>query len=81
MNVTSEQLDDFYRFGTEQIATTPMSWEELFLRWESLNQRDQINIAIREGIQEVNAEKSKPVEEVLRSLRNCLEVEGNASSP
>ncbi len=70
MNVTNQQLDAFHRFGAEQIAKsdTALSWDELFLRWDSHHQRDEINDAIAAGIADVDNGQFLPVDTVLKQI-------------
>lgn len=72
MPVTAEQLDAFYRFGAEQIAngSSDLSWEELFILWDSQSVRDEVNAAIREGIADVDAGRYEPADKSLADIRS-----------
>jgi len=72
MPVTSEQLDAFHRFGAEQIAngSSDLSWDELFILWESQDARDDVNAAIREGIGDVDAGRYESADKALADIRN-----------
>lgn len=71
MAVTQDQLDDFHRFASAKLDNVgaDLSWEELFILWQSERERDEINAAIREGLDDVEAGRVRPADEVMRELR------------
>ena len=72
MSVTAEQLDAFHRFGAEQLANgaTNLSWDELFIMWESRNNRADANAAIREGLDDIDAGRFHSADEALAEIRD-----------
>lgn len=72
MPVTPEQLESFHRFGVAQIAKgqPDLSWDELFILWESQSSRADVNKAIDEGIADVEAGRFEPAEQALSDLRS-----------
>jgi hypothetical protein len=72
MAVTTQQLDAFHRFGAEKLQNgeTELSWDELFILWESRNNRTEVNSAIREGLADVDAGRFESSDKVLADLRD-----------
>lgn len=72
MAVTPAELEDFHRFGAEQLAKGDrnLSWDELMILWESRTNRESANAAIREGIANIEAGRFEPMGEALKSIRD-----------
>ena len=74
MSVTVEQLEAFRQFGAEQLASgqSDLSWDELFILWESRNKRDEANTAIREGLADIDMGRFQsadaPLADICRDL-------------
>jgi len=71
MSVTQADLDQFHRFATAQLntSTTDLSIDDLIIEWDSLRTREEINIAIREGLADIDAGRSRPAAVVTDELR------------
>ena len=70
MTVTQKQLDDFYRFASDRVRSggPPLSFDDLLIEWESLQDREDINAATREGLADVEAGRHRPAAEVMEEL-------------
>ncbi|QEG35914.1 hypothetical protein [Bythopirellula goksoeyrii] len=71
MTITTEEFDNFTDFGRTLLNSgkSPMSLDDLVIEWESYQNRDQINEAIREGIADADAGRHRPAEEAMKDLR------------
>ncbi len=72
MPITQAELDNFHHFATQKIIQggSSLTWDELFVLWESRNQRTEINHAIRRGLADVEAGNYRSAFEVLHELQN-----------
>lgn len=72
MPVTAEQLDAFHKFGNDQLSNgrADLTWDELFVLWESSQNPDDIDAAIRQGVADVDAGRFEPISEALTDLRS-----------
>jgi predicted transcriptional regulator len=70
MIVTQADLDGFHQFASEQLdqGSAEISWDEIFVLWESRRDRAQVSAAIRRGLADVEAGRHRPAEEALRDL-------------
>ena len=71
MAVTQDDLDDFHRFATERLTNgeVDLTIDDLVIEWDSRRNRDDINAAIREGLADVDAGRTRPANEVTEELR------------
>jgi hypothetical protein len=71
MSVTQEELDSFHRFASEKLNKGPadLSWDELFIHWQSARERDEVNTAIREGLADVEAGRYQDASEAMEEIR------------
>lgn len=71
MAVTQDQLDDFHRFASDKLANggADLSWDELFILWQSEYERDEVDAAIREGLADVEAGRVQPANEAMEEIR------------
>ena len=71
MVVTKEELDKFHDFANQRIANggADLTLDDLVIEWDSVCNRDEINAAIREGIADVDAGRTRPADEVTEELR------------
>lgn len=72
MAVTLEDINKFHRFAVERIEHAnhgELTIDDLVIEWESCSNRDEINIAIAEGIADVDAGRTRPVSEVNEALK------------
>ena len=71
MFVTQQELDAFHRFASARLGNggSEQTWDDLLVQWESNRDRDDINAAIRRGLEDVEAGRHRPAEEVIEELR------------
>ena len=71
MSVTQTQIDSFHRFASEKLVNggSDLSWDELFILWQSSCEREEINAAIREGLEDVEAGRCQPAAEAMEEIR------------
>lgn len=71
MSVTVQQLEAFHRFGAEQLASRQgeLSWDELFILWESRNHQEAVNAAICEGLADIDAGRFQSADATLADIR------------
>jgi len=64
-------VESFYQFASKRLVTTDVepSFDELLIEWQDLQEREEINEAIRRGIADANAGRHKPAEQVMAELR------------
>lgn len=65
-------LESFHRFVGEQLKSdnpTPMSPEQALALWR---EREETIAAIRDGLADIDAGRTRPADEVLRELRQEL---------
>lgn len=69
--VTQAQVDSFHRFASEKLAGggSDLSWDELFIQWRSISEREEVNAAIREGLADVEAGRCQPAVEAMEEIR------------
>lgn len=71
MSVTVKQLEAFHRFGAQQLASRqgkPL-WDELLILWESRNNRDEANAAIREGLGDIDTGRFQSADATRADIR------------
>ena len=71
MTVTQHELDSFHRFATDRLrrGEEELTIDDLVIEWDSMRNRDQINAAIREGLADIDAGRTRPVDQVTEELR------------
>ena len=71
MSVTQQDLDHFHEFASEAIrkGCKDSSLEDLIAKWRAVREREDVNAAIREGLDDVRAGRVRPAEEVTNDLR------------
>ena len=69
MTINLNDFNSFAEFGRTRLSETPLSLDELVVEWESLQNRDDINAAIREGLEDAKAGRGRPAGEVTAELR------------
>lgn len=76
MKNAAAELEAFYAFGQGLISQGDAdSLEEVLVAWDSEMERESINAAIREGIADVDAGRTRPASEVIAELRQKLELD------
>jgi predicted transcriptional regulator len=71
MAVTQDELDNFHRFATQRLNSceADLTIDDLVTEWDSSRNRDEINAAIREGLADIDAGRTRPAHEVTEELR------------
>jgi hypothetical protein len=71
MPVTQEELDSFHRFASKKLNDEPaeLSWDELFVHWQSAREREKVNTAVREGLADVEAGRYQDASEAMEEIR------------
>ena len=78
MAVTQDELDSFHRFATERLRKSEeeLTIDDLVIEWDSVRNREDINAAIREGLVDIDAGRTRPADQVTEEIRkkhNILE--------
>lgn len=71
MSATRDQLESFQQFAANRLATADVepSFDELLIEWQDLQEREEINEAIRRGIADFEAGRHESAEKVMADLR------------
>jgi predicted transcriptional regulator len=71
MSTVSEDLKSFHKFAEARIAddVSADSLDDLFTEWQDSRSRDEINAAIRKGLDDVKAGRVQPAEKVMEEIR------------
>ena len=71
MAVTQGELDSFHRFATGRLRESEREFtiDDLVIEWDSVRNREQINAAIREGLADIEAGRTRPAGQVTEELR------------
>jgi hypothetical protein len=70
MSVALEQLDDFHRFAVAHVQTDDdVSDAELAQIWEAAREREEVDAALDEAMQDLQAGQYQPAAKVSRELR------------
>ena len=71
MTVTQHELDSFHRFATDRLRKSEekLTIDDLVIEWDSMRNREQINAAIREGLADIDAGRTRPADQVTEELR------------
>ncbi len=71
MSSTREDLDSFHQFAADRLTggESTASLGELFMQWHDSRSRDEINDAIRRGLDDVDAGRYRPADESIESIR------------
>ena len=74
MAVTQDQLDHFHQFASDYLRAkhSAPTMDDLLVEWESLAHRSEINAAIQEGLDDINAGRTRPAREVTQEIRRSL---------
>ena len=64
MAITQDDLQSFNQFATERLKNGDAgSLEELVQQWRVVREREEVNAAIRRGIADVDAGRTRPLDE------------------
>lgn len=71
MTVTQDDLDNFHSFASERLTSggNGLTIDDLVIEWDSVRNREEINAAIREGLADIDAGRTRPADEVTEELR------------
>ena len=71
MSITAEDFNSFAEFGRNRLHSGQaiQSLDDLVVEWESLQNRDEINKAIREGLADADAGRHRQATEVMSDLK------------
>lgn len=71
MTVTQADLDNFHSFASERLTSGGggLTIDDLVIEWDSVRNREEINAAIREGLADIDAGRTRPADEVTEELR------------
>ena len=72
MSITVDEINRFHRFAVQRIEQSQqeeLTLDDLLIEWDSTTHRDEINRAIREGIADVDAGRTYPVDQVNQELK------------
>jgi hypothetical protein len=70
MSISLEQLESFHRFAQQKLQTGEAeSIAELARQWEIVREREEVNEAIREGLEDLKAGRYRPAADVSRDMR------------
>jgi hypothetical protein len=74
MSTVREDLERFHHFVDERLArgNDDVSLDELFDQWQDSQSRDEINVAIRRGLADVDAGRHQDVAEAMKVIRHEL---------
>lgn len=73
MPTANSDLDSFYLFGRSKLAeNADLTFDDLLVEWDSTNGRAESNEAIREGIADVDAGRTRPADDVIAEARKRL---------
>jgi hypothetical protein len=78
MTVTKDELESFGHFAAGELDRgNAMSLEQLVIRWRT-RQQDDVNNAIRQGLNEADAELGRPLNDFMNEFRVKNEISPNA---
>lgn len=77
MSITIAELDDFHSFATEKIRVdqTGFTLDDLVMEWDSLQNREEVNEAIREGLADIEAGRTELASDVSHELRDKYQLD------
>jgi len=73
MPITQMEIDGFHDFATRRAKASPVdSFADLYLEWESLRERADINAEIERGLADVANGRYAPAEEATVAIAHEL---------
>mgnify|MGYP006982547890 CR=1 FL=1 len=71
MPVTQQDLNNFHRFATEQLESGHVgSFDDLFVLWDSMRSRDDVNSEVARGLDDLEAGRYQPAAEAMAEIRD-----------
>jgi predicted transcriptional regulator len=79
MTITKDELECFGRFAAEELDRGNVaSLEQLVTLWRRAREREDVNAAIRQGLEEADAGRGRPLDEFLNEFCERNEVSPDA---
>jgi hypothetical protein len=77
MSITTSEFESFADFGRAKLEVSgdDLTLDDLVVEWESRQNRDAVNAAIREGLDDALAGRHRPAEEVMADLQEKHNIE------
>lgn len=72
MAITVSDVEAFHRFAISRVTAkegTDLTFDDLFLEWDSTCHQQEIEAAIRQGIADVDQDRTRSVTDFNRELR------------
>ena len=71
MSITTNEFENFADFGRArlEVEVNDLTLDDLVLEWQSYQDRGEINAAIREGLDDAEAGRHRPADEIMADLR------------
>ena len=80
MTVTMDELESFGRFAADEVERGSVtSLEQLVTLWRT-RKREDVNVAIRQGLEEADAGLGRPLDDYMNDFRKKNEVSPDVSS-
>lgn len=82
MIVTQDDVEQFHKFAMGKLSNggAGLTWQELFDAWMTEDppapERDEVNAIIRQGLEDIEAGRFRPAEDVNAELRRKFELPG-----
>ena len=78
MSITLDQLNDFHRFAISRLGNGGAeSLTELAHKWQAARDRDEVNQALREATEDLQAGRFRPADDVLRDFERKYNLPGS----
>ena len=77
MAITVSDVEAFHRFAISRVTAkegTELTFDDLFLEWDSTCHQQEIDAAIRQGIADVDQSRTRDASEFNRELREHYKV-------
>ncbi len=77
MAITISDVEAFHRFAISRVTAnegTELTFDDLFLEWDSTCHQQEIEAAIRQGIADVNKGRTRNASDFNRELREQYKV-------
>ena len=78
MAITLSDLEAFHRFALARVSGGPqkdLTFDDLFIEWDSVRNRDEINSVIDLGIADVNGGRTRNVREFNEVVREQYNID------
>ena len=77
MSITTNEFESFATFGRArlEVGGGELSLDDLVVEWESRRNRDAVNAAIREGLDDAQAGRHRSADVVMAELQKKHDIE------